>query len=89
MPKNPRKLTAPTGQKRGGVLLAQKLGQRKLSINGAGKLLGAKEGMVSRWIRGERTPGARWSAEIEKVFGVRARTWAEPVIESAISSEAA
>lgn len=88
MPKKSKKPKKRVALRQGALLLLRELKKRGLSVNGAGELLGAQAGMVSRWLRCERIPGTRWSTSIEDAFGVPARAWLEPAVERARATPA-
>lgn len=57
------------------ILRLRKWSQRRLESE-----LGA-HGMTSRWLYGERCPGANWATEIEDKLGIRASAWGRPCAE--------
>ncbi len=55
---------------------------REITQAGLTAALGARPGVVSRWLYGDRRPSIEWAAKIERLFRIPARLWAEPATEA-------
>lgn len=54
-------------------VLAERGAKQKLSVT-----LCCSDGLVSRWVQGERVPTVRYAVQIEDALGIPARWWSEP-----------
>lgn len=62
---------------RGACALRRAIDTRELTQGDVRRALGVASGMVTRWLSGDRKPGARNAAKIQKMYGVRLEWWWE------------
>lgn len=67
---------------RGAELLQRAISSRAIGINEAGRLCGFEQGVMSRYVSGERCPASPQRFVIEDEFGIDPRSFDEPATES-------
>lgn len=58
------------------------LGRKKWTQARLREELGCADGLIARWLYGDRVPSAKWAAMIERVLGIRSSKWAESASQS-------
>jgi ribosome-binding protein aMBF1 (putative translation factor) len=62
---------------RAATLLRKKLKRRGMQ-RALTLILECPEGMVSRWVSGERVPSLAYAASLERILEIRTQWWSEP-----------
>ena len=59
----------------GPILLSRRMSERQISQRQLEKTLGLSQGIVSRWLHGQRTPGLRAAIAIETLLDIPVTSW--------------
>jgi len=60
---------------RGAVALRRVMARKKLSQGDVRRAIKAPAGVVTRWLSGERRPGARNAVLLQEHFGIKVSLW--------------